>query len=110
MPKTTNTYRKILKMAKDYGIDKNALFLAAAEQYAVQQKVIDMIKAEIETAESMTTEKTYLKGQKNEYAAPLVRELPKHADSATRTLISMVDIIHKLGKKPDEGVQPITLD
>ena len=101
MAKKGATYDELLKMAKSYGVDDNALFLAAAKQYDLQQKVIEMLKEGIEDGD-LTTQKTYLKGEKNDYAAPLVKELPKHSDAANRTAGTILDIIVKLGKPPAE--------
>lgn len=101
MAKLANTYDELLKMARRYGVDQNALFLAAAKQYALQQKVIALLNDGIEDGD-LTTQKTYISGQKNEYAAPLVKELPKHSDAANRTATVILDIIVKLGQKPTE--------
>ena len=98
MAKKTATYDELLEMAKSYGVDKNALFLAAAKQYDLQQRVIDLLREGIEEGD-LTTQKTYLKGQANDYAAPLVKELPKHSDAANRTAGTILDIIVKLGQK-----------
>jgi hypothetical protein len=93
-------------MAKQYGVDQNALFLAAAKQYDLQQRVIEMLKAGIEESD-LVTSKTYISGQANDYAAPLVKELPKHSDAANRTAGIILDIIVKLGKPPaeDDGLE-----
>ena len=99
--KVPTTYEELLRMAKQYGVDQNALFLAAAKQYDLQQRVIEMLKAGIEDGE-LTTSKTYIAGQANDYAAPLVKELPKHSDAANRTAGIILDIIVKLGQKPVE--------
>ena len=101
MAKKTATYDELLKMAKSYGVENNALFLAAAKQYDLQQRVIEMLREGIEEGD-LTTQKTYLKGQANDYAAPLVKELPKHSDAANRTAGTILDIIVKLGKPPAE--------
>ena len=101
MAKKLATYDELLKMAKSYGVDRNALFLAAAKQYDLQQRVIEMLKEGIEDGE-LTTSKTYIAGQSNDYAAPLVKELPKHSDAANRTAGIILDIIVKLGREPDE--------
>lgn len=90
------SYPGLIKMARQYGVDKNALFMSAADTYLTQKKVIDAIKEEIERAD-MTVEKTYLAGNSNIYASPMVKELPKHVDSANRSLSLMMDIIVKLG-------------
>ena len=110
MARRKTTYAELLKMAKSYGVDKNALFLAAAEQYDLQQRVIKMMKEEIDEND-LTTQKTYLKGEKNDYAAPLVKELPKHSDAANRTAGIILDIIVKLGRKPtEENENPFNCD
>ena len=107
--KMPTTYDELLRMAKQYGVDQNALFLAAAKQYDLQQRVIEMLKAGIEEGE-LTTSKTYISGQANDYAAPLVKELPKHSDAANRTAGIILDIIVKLGQKPDETAGGLELD
>ena len=109
MAKKTTTYDELLKMAKSYGVDQNALFLAAAKQYDLQQRVIEMLKEGIENGD-MTTQKTYLKGEKNDYAAPLVKELPKHSDAANRTAAVILDIIVKLGQKAVEDEDTFNCD
>ena len=52
--KMPTTYEELLRMAKQYGVDQNALFLAAAKQYDLQQRVIEMLKAGIEDGELTT--------------------------------------------------------
>lgn len=96
--KTRATYDELMKLAQDYGVQDNALFIAAAEQYDLQIKVIMKIKAQIEGSDDLTCEKVYRGKEKNEYAAPLLRELPRHTDSANKTLAVMLEIINKLGK------------
>ena len=107
--KVPTTYEELLRMAKQYGVDQNALFLAAAKQYDLQQRVIEMLKAGIEDSD-LVTSKTYIAGQSNDYAAPLVKELPKHSDAANRTAAVILDIIVKLGKKPEEKQDGLELD
>ena len=102
MAKKGATFAELLKMAKSYGVDQNALFLAAAEQYDLQQNVIRMLKESID-GNDLTTRKTYIKDNSNDYAAPLVKELPKHSDAANRTAQTILDIIVKLGRKQEES-------
>ena len=109
MARVRKTYNELLKMAKSYGVDKNALFLTAAKQYDLQQRVIEMLKAGIEESD-LVTSKTYISGQANDYAAPLVKELPKHSDAANRTAAVILDIIVKLGKKPEEKAGGLELN
>ena len=109
MAKKTATYDELMKMAKSYGVDNNALLLTAAKQYDLQQRVIEMMKKGIEKGE-LTTSKTYISGQANDYAAPLVKELPKHSDAANRTAGIILDIIVKLGKKAPDDADPFNCD
>ena len=100
MARKGKTYSDLLKLAKTYGVEKNELFVQAAEQYSVQALVIKQIKAALEEEDGLLTSKEYVKGRENVYTHPLVRELPKHADSANKTLATMLEIITKLGKPP----------
>lgn len=98
MGKQTTTFDELMELARRYGVEDNALFVASAKQYATQQKVIENIRHALEEEDNLTTSKEYVKGVSNIYANPLVRELPKHSDSANKTLNTMLDIVLKLGK------------
>ena len=99
MPKVKTTFEDLMQMAKRYGLEDNELFISCANQYDLQQKVIANIKAAIEEEDSLTVTKEYVKSRTNVYANPLVRELPKHSDSANKTLGMMLNIIESLGTK-----------
>lgn len=93
------TYDALLKMAKEYGVDDNALFKAQLQQYVTQQKVIEKINEVLLEEDSLMTKKEYVKNRENVYAHPLIRELPKHSDAANRTASVILDIIKTLGHK-----------
>lgn len=99
--KNKTTYDNLIELAKSYNVQDNALFVSAAKQYDVQMKVIDMIQNQLEDDGSAVSTKEYVKGRENVYANPLIKELPKHSDSANRTLQTMLDIITKLGHKTE---------
>lgn len=96
------SFDDLIKMAESYGVSDNALFVSAAKQYAVQMKIIDSIE-KILSEEDLIVSKEYVKSRENVYSHPLVKELPKHADSANKTLMVMLDIIAKLGKKEEKS-------
>lgn len=100
MARKNKTYSDLMKLAETYGVKDNALFVQAAEQYSVQQMIIQQIRNALQDDEDLLTSKEYVKGRENMYTHPLVRELPKHADSANKTLGTMLEIITKLGKPP----------
>lgn len=99
--KDPQSVEALRQMAKDYRMDGNALVMATIEQYAIQQRAILAIK-EIIDEEDLTTTKEYVKGRKNLYAHPALKELPRHTDAANKT----ADLIHKyiitLGTPPQK--------
>ena len=97
-----SVYKHLIEMAKSYGVDQNALFVAAARQYQDQQIVIAEIRKEIKAAKTLTTTKSYVADKENQYVHPLVKELPKHAESANRTAATLLDIITKIGTPPKQ--------
>ena len=96
-----SVYKKLMELAVEYGVADNALFVAAAAQYQTQQMVIAKIKNEIKAEKTLTTTKTYVADKENAYVHPLVKELPKHAESANRTAATIIDIITKIGRPPE---------
>jgi len=93
-------FDELMKMAESYGVADNALFVSAANQYMIQAKVIKKIEAVLDDSDAVVT-KSYVKEVENLYSNPLIKELPKHSDSANKTLGLMLDIITKLGKKAE---------
>lgn len=89
-------------MAEDYGVADNALFLSAAKNYQTQKKLIDRMSDCIENDETIVS-KEYVKGRETLTAHPLVQQLPKHIDSANKSLSTMLDIITKLGQRKSVG-------
>ncbi len=99
---TASTFDDLLELAREYHVENNALFINAAKQYQTQARVIEMMRAQLEEDGSAVSTKEYVKGRENVYANPIIKELPKHADSASRTLTTMLEIIKKLGYKQEK--------
>ena len=93
-------FDELMKMAKDYGVADTALIISAEHQYTMQTKVIQQSEAVLDESDAVVT-KSYVKEVENLYSNPLIKELPKHSDSANKTLTVMLDIITKLGKKAE---------
>jgi hypothetical protein len=93
--------KKLIRMAKDYGIDKNELFISTAETYAVQKMAIERIKDAL--GGELTVGKQYVKnGSVNQYLHPAIKELPKHSDALNKTAAQMLKIIKELGTKEEK--------
>lgn len=102
MARKTATYKELMQMAEDYGVSENALFLSAANNYQIQKKLIDRISETIDQDETIVA-KEYVKDRENLQAHPLVKELPKHIDSANKSLAMMLNIVTQLGEKKITG-------
>ena len=99
--KAVTTYRKLLAFGKLFEVAEDEDFKAAAKTYAEQAALIATMRNQL-AEDGMTVEKEYVKGRANVCVHPLVQEIPKHVDSANRTLGLINDIIVKRGKaKPD---------
>lgn len=105
MAKVTEKYfnkSAILQMAKQYGVDNNALFLQTLKNYETLQLSIAGINDILSGGEDLTLTKEYVKGRQNVYMHPAVKELPKQIDIANKTLEKMLDIIERLGSKTEK--------
>lgn len=102
MGRKTKTIKELTAMAKLYQIQDNALLQKAIEQYSFQLEVIEKIKKQLKEKESLLTTKEYVKGRENISVNPLVKELPKHSDSANKTAALILSMIESLGKEPKQ--------
>lgn len=103
MARNSKKLTELIEMAETYGVSDNALFLSAIKQYELQLKIIDKIKKELNksSGDGLLTSKEYVKGRENICVNPLVKELPKHSDSANKTAALILNIIETLGKEPE---------
>lgn len=92
------TFKDLMALAKRYGLESNELFISCANQYELQTNIIEKMRTAIEADDLLCT-KEYVKGRENVMANPLIKELPKHTDSANKTLSLMLNIVVSLGGK-----------
>jgi len=95
-------YDEIMELARDYGVDDNAIFVSAAQRYSVQVDLIEKIRNQIET-DGLMIEHKNVKGDVNSDVNPLTVQLPKYIDTANKTLSLMLDIIQRLGTPAPVG-------
>jgi hypothetical protein len=91
-----------MKMAEQYGVRDNVLFVSAASRYAGQMEMIGKIQEDL-SANGLIFEVIGSTGQKKIEAHPMVAQLPKYNDTANKTLGVMLDIIGKLGTPAPAG-------
>lgn len=102
MAKQKVTFDDIMKLAEQYGVADNVLFVSASRRYTEQMEMIQKIHDDL-NERGMMIEKINVKGDTNIDANPLVSQLPKYNDTANKTLGVMLDIILKLGTAAPAG-------
>lgn len=107
MAKAVSSYRKLLTFGKQFEVEKDEDYKAAAMTYAEEVALIAKMRTQLEE-DGMTVEKEYVKGRQNVCVHPLIQEIPKHVDCANRTLGILGDIIVKRGKKRTDEVDALT--
>ena len=102
MAKQKLSFDEIMKLADQYGVKDNVLFVSTAERYAGQMDLIRKIHADLEE-KGLIFEVIGSTGQKKVEAHPMAAQLPKYNDTANKTLGVMLDIIQRLGTAAPAG-------
>ena len=102
MAKQKLSFDEIMKLAEQYGVKDNVLFVSAADRYAGQMDMIRKIQEDLDDR-GLTFEVIGSTGQKKIEAHPMAGQLPKYNDTANKTLGVMLDIIGKLGTQAPAG-------
>lgn len=84
--------QEIIKIAEESGVQSNFFFLTTFKRYQVQLNMLnDLEKAIKEDGTKVTKE--YVKGRKNVYSNPALRDYNTTTDSANRTVATLMKII-----------------
>lgn len=86
------TLEGIIKMAKEKNVENNPLFLKTLERYMTLQNILDDLEHSMEE-EGLLVTKEYVKGRKNLYQSPCLREYPRILDCANKTAATLMKII-----------------
>lgn len=92
---------EILRIAEETGVQTNFFFVTTFKRYQVQIKILNDLEKSIEQ-DGMLVKKEYVKGRKNLYTNPAVREYNATTDSANRTVTTLMKIIQGFGKSDAE--------
>lgn len=93
--------QQILKIAEQYGVEKNFLFITTFKRYSIQLQILTELEKAIEEHGSMV-EKEYVKGRKNLYTNPAINEYNKAVNSANKTVTTLMSIIKTNSDKYNE--------
>lgn len=92
--------QEILRIAEEYGVNSNFLFINTFKTYLVQIKILQDLEKAIKKDGTITT-KEYVKGRENIYTHPAIREYNNTVNSANRTVTTLMKIIR--GSKEDDS-------
>lgn len=84
--------QQILSIAEQYGVEKNFLFITTFKRYSIQLKILGDLEQAINEHGSMV-EKEYVKGRKNLYTNPAIKEYNNAVNSANKTVSTLMSII-----------------
>ena len=100
--------QEILRIANEYGAQSNFFFITTFKRYQVQLKMLNDLEKSLNDNGSMVT-KEYVKGRKNLYTNPAIKEYNNTTNSANKTVTTLMKIItsSRNTDMPDEDDDPL---
>lgn len=83
---------EIKRIAEESGVQGNYFFLTTFERYQVQLQMLEELEKSLKE-DGMLVTKEYVKGRKNVYSSPAVKDYNTTTDSANRTVSTLMKII-----------------
>lgn len=99
---------EIVAMAEDAGVQENYFFVTTFKRYQVQIGVLSQLEESM-AKDGMLVKKEYVKGRKNLYCNPAVNAYNRTADSANKTVQTLMKIVKEFGdgKGKDKPRDPL---
>ena len=94
--------QQILSIAEQYGVEKNFLFITTFKRYSIQLQILGELEKAIQEHGSMV-EKEYVKGRKNLYTNPAIKEYNNAVNSANKTVGTLMSIIKTSSTSYNDG-------
>ena len=92
----------ILKIARKHGVEQNFFFITTFKRYQVQITILNDLEKTIKK-EGLVVAKEYVKGRKNVYSHPAIKDYNRTADAANKTVTTLLKIIQSMRPKGGEG-------
>nr|DAZ39086.1 MAG TPA: terminase small subunit [Caudoviricetes sp.] len=87
---------EIISMAEDAGVQENYFFVTTFKRYQVQIGILSQLEESM-AKDGMLVSKEYVKGRKNLYSNPAVNAYNRTADSANKTVQTLMKIVKEFG-------------
>lgn len=88
----TEQAQEILRIAEESGVQSNYFFITTFKRYQMQLVMLYELEKSIKD-DGILVEKEYVKGRKNLYSSPAVKDYNTTTDSANRTVTTLMKII-----------------
>lgn len=92
---------EILRIAQKHGVEQNFFFITTFKRYQVQIRIANDLE-KIINDDGLVVSKEYVKGRKNVYSHPAIKDYNRTTDSANKTVAVLLKVIHDL-RKPGEA-------
>lgn len=92
---------EIVAMAEDAGVQENYFFVTTFKRYQVQIGILSQLEESMDK-DGMLVSKEYVKGRKNLYSNPAVNAYNRTADSANKTVQTLMKIVKEFGGDKDK--------
>lgn len=93
---------EIIRIAEESGVRSNFFFVTTFKRYQVQLNILTDLERALKD-EGTLVQKEYVKGRKNLYANPAIAEYNRTADSANKTVSTLMKIIREFGNEDGDG-------
>lgn len=93
--------QEIIRIAEESGIQSNFFFITTFKRYQVQLNMLTELEKRMKD-DGMLVTKEYVKGRKNLYSNPALREYNTTTDSANRTVSTLMKIIKNYNVDEEE--------
>lgn len=88
--------QEIIKLAEESGVESNFFFITTFNRYRVQLEMLQRLEKMIKSDEILVT-KEYIKGRKNVYCNPVIKDYNSTTDSANKTVNTLMKILKNYG-------------
>ena len=93
---------EIISMAEDAGVQENYFFVTTFKRYQVQIGILSQLEESM-AKDGMLVSKEYVKGRRNLYSNPAVNAYNHTADSANKTVQTLMKIVKEFGGDKSKG-------
>ena len=84
--------QEIMRIAEESGVQSNFFFITTFKRYQVQLNMLNELEKKMKD-DGMLVTKEYVKGRKNLYSNPALKEYNATTDSANRTVATLMKIL-----------------